>query len=154
MSFDELVKGLPDAKVFKDTANRISDLTSQLSERASTIAERLGMHGPVFQVGGIENPKTIEETLAYLLKPAAIFQITRVGDVWDIFYSQTISFQTMGKREWQRVSSCRLDIKALFIRHAQEIFAAYFRHVKGFVENIHKDLVMGDAVIKELQELL
>lgn len=153
MSFDDF-GNLPSEEFAKQTANRVSELTGKLSERASTLAERLGLRGPLFQVGGNEHPKTIEEMFLALTKPAQQFRITRVGDVWDVFYSETVTIATIGKQEWQRISSCRWETKALFLKHSKEIFSAYFNHVNDFMGKIDGELAAAGAVLKELQDLI
>lgn len=154
MSFDDFETTLPSGDYAKTTAGRVSELTAKLSERASTLSERIGLRGPVFQVGGNENPKTIEEMFLSLTKPAQQFRITRVGDVWDVFYAETVTLSTIGKQEWQRISSCRWETKALFIKHAKEIFSIYFKHANEFIDKVQDDLTRGSAVLKELQDLI
>jgi hypothetical protein len=146
-----MADGLPTEAECRAIATDVSDLTSKLSAQAAKIAERTGLRGPVYQIGGIQEPKSLEDMFKVLTTPAPLFRITRIGDVWDLFHSETVTLHS-GKQEWHRISSCRWEIKALFLKHAKEIFSAYFAHAKEFIENVPEDIAIGERVLLDLAD--
>lgn len=156
MSLDDLIRDLPSAERMKEIQGKVSDITKQLSEQANRFASLYRMRGPFFTVGGgPREPKTLEELLKTLTTPGHLFMIGRVGDAWDVFCGTTPTIDNIRmKQEWVRIQACRLEAKIIFIRHAKEIFANYFKHIAEFLENAPKEIAHADAVIRELQEML
>lgn len=157
MSFDDLIQNLPSKEKMAEVHGKVSELVKALSQEATRFAEKYRMRGPIFIVGMKEEPKTVEELVKMLTTRGHRFVISRMGDAWDVYHSETPSIWNLFNRQegnWNRIQACRMDVKILFIKNAKTIFTEYFKHITDFLENAPKEIAHAEAVIRELQELL